>query len=122
MPLANLSERIASAAVRSSSLSEYSCFGMCSLLCHYCEYMILRALANIHGGKRMETKNAEAPTREWLTYKQASAYCGLGRTTLTTLITSGAVPAARVGKAVRISKAGLDEYMRRNAYTETAQE
>jgi excisionase family DNA binding protein len=67
----------------------------------------------------METKDTEAPTGGWLTYKQASAYCGLGRTTLTALVTSGAVPAARIGKAVRISKIGLDEYMRRNAYTET---
>jgi excisionase family DNA binding protein len=66
-----------------------------------------------------ETKNTEASTGSWLTYKQASAYCGLGRTTLTALVTSGAVPAARIGKAVRISKAGLDEYMRRNAYVES---
>jgi len=69
-----------------------------------------------------ETKNAEAPTGGWFTYKQASAYCGLGRTTLTALVTSGAIPAARIGKAVRSSKAGLDEYMRRNAYTEATQE
>lgn len=80
----------------------------------------MRALASIHGGKRMETKNTEAPTGAWLSYKDASAYCGLGRTTLTALVTSGAIPAAKVGKAVRISKAGLDEYMRRNAYTENA--
>ena len=68
-----------------------------------------------------EATNAEAPTRGWLTYKQASAYCGLGRTTLTTLVTSGVVPAARIGKAVRISKSGLDEFMRRNAYVESTQ-
>jgi excisionase family DNA binding protein len=70
----------------------------------------------------MDTKNTEAPVGNWLTYRQASAYCGLGRTTLTALVTSGAVPAARIGKAVRISKTGLDEFMRRNAYTEAAQE
>ncbi len=70
----------------------------------------------------METTNAEAPTGAWLSYRSASAYCGLGRTTLTTLVTSGAIPAAKVGKAVRISKARLDEYMRRNAYTENAQD
>jgi excisionase family DNA binding protein len=70
----------------------------------------------------MDTKNAEVPTGSWLTYKQAASYCGLGRTTLTALVTSGAVPAAKIGKAVRISKTGLDEYMRRNAYTEAAHE
>jgi excisionase family DNA binding protein len=69
---------------------------------------------------RMETNNAEATAKGWFTYTQASAFCGLGRTTLTALVTSGAIPAAKVGKAVRISKAGLDEYMRRNAYTENA--
>ena len=68
-----------------------------------------------------EATNAEAPTRGWLTYKQASAYCGLGRTTLTKLVTSGVVPEARIGKAVRISKSGLDEFMRRNAYVESTQ-
>jgi len=67
-----------------------------------------------------ETKNAEALTGAWLSYRGASAYCGLGRTSLTALVTSGAIPAAKIGKAVRISKAGLDEYMRRNAYTDNA--
>jgi excisionase family DNA binding protein len=68
-----------------------------------------------------ETKKAEAPIGDWLTYKQASAYCGLGRTTLTSLVTSGAIPAAKVNKAVRISRTGLDEIMRRNAYAESDQ-
>jgi excisionase family DNA binding protein len=70
----------------------------------------------------METKNAEAPTGAWLSYRSASAYANLGRTKLTELVTSGQIPAAKVGKAVRISKAGLDAYMRRNAYTENAQD
>ena len=68
-----------------------------------------------------ETKNTEAPTGAWLSYKDASAYCGLGRTTLTALVTSGAIPAAKVGKAVRINKAGLDDYMQSNAYVESNQ-
>ena len=69
----------------------------------------------------METRNAEAPTGAWLSYRDASTYCGLGRTTLTALVTSGAIPAAKVGKAVRINRDGLDEYMRRNAYVESNQ-
>ena len=64
----------------------------------------------------METKNAEAPTGAWLSYKQASTWSGLGRTKLTELVTSGQIPAAKIGKAVRISRAGLDEYMRNNLY------
>lgn len=70
----------------------------------------------------MDITKCEVPTGAWLTYKEAQRYASLGRTTLTTLVTSGAVPAAKVGKAVRISKTGLDEYMRRNAYTEITQE
>ena len=66
----------------------------------------------------MDTKNAEPVTAAWLTYKEAQQYASLGRTTLTTLVTSGVIPAAKVGKAVRISKAGLDEFMLRNAYIE----
>jgi len=65
----------------------------------------------------MDIKNGEPVTAAWLTYSEAQRYASLGRTTLTALVTSGAVPAAKVGKAVRISKSGLDEYMRRNAYT-----
>jgi len=67
----------------------------------------------------METRDADGPTAAWLTYKEAQQYASLGRTTLTALVTSGVVPAAKIGKAVRISRAGLDEYMRHNAYTET---
>jgi excisionase family DNA binding protein len=68
-----------------------------------------------------ETTKTESPLGNWLTYKQASAYCGLGRTTLTSLVVSGAIPAAKVNKSVRISQIGLDEFMRRNAYTQHGQ-
>jgi excisionase family DNA binding protein len=64
----------------------------------------------------MAKESAEVPTAAWLTYKEAQQYASLGRTTLTALVTSGVVPAAKVGKAVRISREGLDEYMRHNAY------
>lgn len=69
----------------------------------------------------METRDAEGPTSAWLTYKEAQQYASLSRTTLTALVTSGVVPAAKVGKAVRISKVGLDEFMRHNAYVESNQ-
>jgi len=57
----------------------------------------------------------------WLSYELAMAYSSLGRTKLTELVTSGAVPAARVGRRVLISRSGLDEYLRRNGYYELAQ-
>jgi excisionase family DNA binding protein len=70
----------------------------------------------------MAKESAEVTPAAWLTYAEAQQHASLGRTTLTALVTSGAVPAAKVGKAVRISKVGLDEFMRRNAYTQDGQQ
>ena len=47
----------------------------------------------------------------WLTYPEAQKLAGLGRTTLWTLVGSGEIKAARVGRAVRISRRSLEEYM-----------
>ena len=47
----------------------------------------------------------------WLTYPEAQRLTSLGRTTLWTLISSGEIKAARVGRAVRISRRSLEEYM-----------
>ncbi len=47
----------------------------------------------------------------WLTYPAAQKLSGLGRTTLWTLVSSGEIKAARVGRAVRISRRSLEEYM-----------
>jgi excisionase family DNA binding protein len=53
--------------------------------------------------------------REWLTYAEAQTVSGLGRTTLWRLVSAGDVRAARVGRAVRISRQSLGEYMRHAA-------
>jgi len=60
----------------------------------------------------MEVQTVE---REWLTYPEAQRYAGLGRTKLWELVSSGRVTAARVGRAVRISRRSLDEFMERSA-------
>ena len=52
-------------------------------------------------------------TREWVTYKQAEALSGLSRTTLWKLLSAGEIKAARVGRAVRINRRSLDEYLGR---------
>jgi excisionase family DNA binding protein len=52
---------------------------------------------------------------EWLTYRRAQEYTSLSRTTLWGLVSSGEIEAARVGKAVRISRQSLDQFMRRNS-------
>ena len=50
-------------------------------------------------------------TREWVTYKQAEELSGLSRTTLWKLLSAGEIKAARIGRAVRINRRSLDEYL-----------
>jgi len=58
--------------------------------------------------ERAEQADVEAL---WLTYPEAQRLTSLGRTTLWTLVSSGEVRAARVGRAVRINRRSLEEYM-----------
>jgi excisionase family DNA binding protein len=60
--------------------------------------------------------------RGWLTYREAEFYCGLSRTTLWKLIGAEEVEAARVGRAVRISRESLNAYMRRSTTGSTIAE
>jgi excisionase family DNA binding protein len=50
---------------------------------------------------------------EWVTYKQAEELSGLSRTTLWKLLNTSEIKAARVGRAVRINRRSLDEYLER---------
>jgi excisionase family DNA binding protein len=52
----------------------------------------------------------------WISYSDAQKYAGLGRTKLWDLVSTGEVEAAKIGRAVRISRRSLDEYMKRNRY------
>ena len=56
--------------------------------------------------------------KRWLSYSEAQQMAGIGRTKLWQLVSSGAVPAAKVGRAVRISRQGLEEYMKNHNYRE----
>jgi excisionase family DNA binding protein len=56
-----------------------------------------------------------SPTREWLSYAEAAALVGLGRTTLWKLADAGEIEVARVGRARRISRRSLTAYMKRSA-------
>jgi excisionase family DNA binding protein len=64
------------------------------------------------------TVTVEQLQREWLSYIEAQTVSGLGRTTLWKLVRSGEIQAAKVGKAVRISRRSLSEYMERQAYAD----
>ncbi len=56
------------------------------------------------------TAQPEAPP--WLTYAQVERLYGLSRTTAWRAIRDGRLQAARVGRAVRISRDSLDAFMR----------
>jgi excisionase family DNA binding protein len=54
-------------------------------------------------------------TREWVTYRQAEELTGLSRTTLWKLLSAGEIKAARVGRAVRINRRSVDDYLERTS-------
>ena len=60
-----------------------------------------------------DTKTPITPA--WLNYKQAEAYSNLSRTTLWQLINAGKIRAARVGRAVRIERNSLQEFMEQSS-------
>ena len=47
----------------------------------------------------------------WLTYREAEVLTGLSRVTIWKLIKSKGIKAAKVGRAVRISRRSLEAYM-----------
>lgn len=48
----------------------------------------------------------------WFSYKQAVSYTGLSRCTIWRYLEQGEIEFARIGRAVKISKESLDEFMR----------
>jgi excisionase family DNA binding protein len=59
----------------------------------------------------MRAGTAQEVQPEWLRYSDAERYSGLGRSTLWKLVKDGHIRAARVGKAVRLSRGSIDSYM-----------
>jgi len=56
-----------------------------------------------------------AITPAWLDYKGAEAYSNLSRTTLWQLVNARRIKAARVGRAVRIERDSLQEFLERSS-------
>jgi excisionase family DNA binding protein len=51
----------------------------------------------------------------WITYQEAQRLTSLGRTTLWRIVKSGEVTSTSIGRAVRIKRESLEEYMEREA-------
>jgi excisionase family DNA binding protein len=66
-------------------------------------------------GAEQLTVSGVSPEREWLTYAEAGQMVGLSRVTLWKLVSADEVEAARIGRAVRISRESLTAYMKRSA-------
>lgn len=66
-------------------------------------------------GAEQPVVSGAGPEREWLTYAEAGQVVGLSRVTLWKLVSAGDVEAARIGRAVRINRESLTDYMKRSA-------
>ncbi len=64
-------------------------------------------------GKGGEVRTEIEPT--WITYEEAQRLTSLGRTTLWRIVKSGAVKSVSIGRAVRLNRESLGEYMEREA-------
>jgi excisionase family DNA binding protein len=51
----------------------------------------------------------------WITYEEAQRLTSLGRTTLWRMVKSGKVKSTSIGRAVRINRESLEEFMEREA-------
>ena len=71
-------------------------------------------------GSEQPAAHGIVPEREWLTYAEAGRMVGLSRVTLWKMVSAGEVEAARVGRAVRISRESLTAYMKRSAASPAA--
>ena len=56
-------------------------------------------------------------TPNWITYEEAQRLTSLGRTTLWRICNTedSGIEVARVGRAIRINRASLEDYMKRSA-------
>jgi excisionase family DNA binding protein len=66
----------------------------------------------------MRVATAQQVEAEWLRYPEAERYSGLGRSTLFGLVQSGQIRAAKVGKAVRLSRSSIDQYMKEHSFAD----
>ena len=53
---------------------------------------------------------------EWLSLKDVQQLLGLGRTKAYELVTTGELPAVRIGRCIRVSRRELDEWLRAQRY------
>jgi excisionase family DNA binding protein len=55
-------------------------------------------------------------TKEWLTVADLCEVLGIGRTLAYQLIVERTIPAVRIGRAIRVRKADVEEWLEENRY------
>jgi excisionase family DNA binding protein len=56
---------------------------------------------------------------EWLSLKNVQQLLGIGRTKAYELITTGELPAVRIGRCIRVSRRELDAWLRTQRYVDS---
>ena len=54
--------------------------------------------------------------REWLTIREIQKELAIGRTKAWQLVASGAVPAVKIGRSVRVNRRDLEEWLAHQGY------
>ena len=55
-------------------------------------------------------------TKEWLTLTDLCELLGIGRTLAYQLVAEHTIPAVRIGRAIRVRKADVEEWLAENRY------
>jgi excisionase family DNA binding protein len=55
---------------------------------------------------------------EWLSLKDVQQLLGIGRTKTYELVTTGELPAVRIGRCIRVNRTELDEWLRAQRYAD----
>ena len=56
---------------------------------------------------------------EWLSLKDVQQLVGIGRTKAYELVTTGELPAVRIGRCIRVNRGELDEWLRAQRYVDS---
>ena len=55
---------------------------------------------------------------EWLSLKDVQQLLGIGRTKTYELVTTGELPAVRIGRCIRVNRRELDEWLQAQRYAD----
>jgi excisionase family DNA binding protein len=56
---------------------------------------------------------------QWLNLKDVQQLLGIGRTKAYELVTTGELPAVRIGRCIRVNRTELDEWLRTQRYVDS---